>query len=98
MANAAYDAWEFQSSRPRGRTRRASAASAEPRQCRFNPRVLAGGRDVIRHLISFRMVCFNPRVLAGGRDIYNSGRNCRMVVSIPASSREDATANARYDR
>ena len=57
----------FQSPRPRGRTR-PSAASAAPRQCRFNPRVLAGGRDVCaRH------------------------RKNLPAVSIPASSREDAT-------
>ena len=47
--------WPFQSPRPRGRTRRASAASAAPRQCRFNPRVLAGGRDVCaRHRKIYR--------------------------------------------
>ena len=62
----------FQSPRPRGRTR-PSAASAAPRQCRFNPRVLAGGRDVCaRH------------------------RKNLPAVSIPASSREDATHCRRW--
>ena len=36
-------------------------------------------------------LCFNPRVLAGGRDCGLSDLNTDLVVSIHASSREDAT-------
>ena len=57
----------FQSTRPRGRTR-----PLRPWMfgiCRsFNPRVLAGGRDLSRARMLLVTLCFNPRVLAGGRD------------------------------
>ena len=56
----------FQSTRPRGRTRRARVCAREI-VGGFNPRVLAGGRDVITHWFPV-ILCFNPRVLAGGRD------------------------------
>ena len=58
---------QFQSTRPRGRTRRNSTPGPFCGQG-FNPRVLAGGRD---HIVAFRARfegSFNPRVLAGGRD------------------------------
>ena len=42
-AKRAYEE-KFQSTRPRGRTRR-SAGSNNTEDFRFNPRVLAGGRD-----------------------------------------------------
>ena len=35
----------------------------------FNPRVLAGGRDLLSFFFNFFQLCFNPRVLAGGRDM-----------------------------
>ena len=61
----------FQSTRPRGRTRRRSACSDTP----------AHG--------------FNPRVLAGGRDSSLIVHDRPSVVSIHASSREDATLIAQ---
>ena len=63
----AYNLIWFQSTRPRGRTRPIASLGYEVCAC-FNPRVLAGGRDIfnVTHTCSFR--CFNPRVLAGGRD------------------------------
>ena len=81
----------FQSTRPRGRTRRRSACSDTPAHG-FNPRVLAGGRD------SSLIVHDRPSVVS----IHASSREDATielglmtkppVVSIHASSREDATA------
>ena len=86
----------------------------------FNPRVLAGGRDMLSACFRMYSASFNPRVLAGGRDtsdrhgVYHKmfqstrprGRtrlratvsvsNC--LVSIHASSREDATQLCRWFR
>ena len=56
----------FQSTRPRGRTRRTVFSGVLFYPC-FNPRVLAGGRDVTE-TPHCKSACFNPRVLAGGRD------------------------------
>ena len=86
----------FQSTRPRGRTRLPHRRPIVSTPC-FNPRVLAGGRDRIRCRIHSKTACFNPRVLAGGRD--DLCRNSRVIalVSIHASSREDAT-DARIRR
>ena len=58
---------------------------------RFNPRVLAGGRDGLMMSRMQTIFCFNPRVLAGGRDIGCAGFQIHQNVSIHASSREDAT-------
>ena len=57
----------------------------------FNPRVLAGGRDLCRRLSLIVLVRFNPRVLAGGRDYEDLKDILSFEVSIHASSREDAT-------
>ena len=57
----------------------------------FNPRVLAGGRDITSEAAGIDFA-FNPRVLAGGRDIVTSGDSRVSPLSIHASSREDATA------
>ena len=61
---------EFQSTRPRGRTR---------------PMVF---------LFFLQEWGFNPRVLAGGRDFRNFTSVMLVVVSIHASSREDATLSS----
>ena len=80
----------------------------------FNPRVLAGGRDMStansKELLKFQstrprgrtrlilqkmfvaFISFNPRVLAGGRDTTRLIGGWSMIVSIHASSREDATS------
>ena len=63
---------QFQSTRPRGRTR--------PR--RSNGRTTSRG--------------FNPRVLAGGRDANQQRATDSGVVSIHASSREDATMSLNF--
>ena len=83
-----------QSPRPRGRTRLQMRDMIVNQFC-FNPRVLAGGRDVLTGENKERKSCFNPRVLAGGRDRNGKRRLRRMGVSIPASSREDATRVCR---
>ena len=59
----------FQSTRPRGRTRRNSTPGPFCGHG-FNPRVLAGGRDFTFLPIIILLTGFNPRVLAGGRDLY----------------------------
>ena len=126
--------YQFQSTRPRGRTRRTRFMNFT-KSSGFNPRVLAGGRDttysaerrdkpfqstrprgrtrrysgrckrasgVSIHASSRedattssalydRGRCFNPRVLAGGRDLLTKMSQRRPIVSIHASSREDAT-------
>ena len=106
----------FQSTRPRGRTRPDRGIFSMGLIC-FNPRVLAGGRDPAvspdfcvfqfqstrprgRTRLSHRRFspptpCFNPRVLAGGRDLLTKMRKRRPIVSIHASSREDATSSAK---
>ena len=60
----------------------------------FNPRVLAGGRDIAPASNNPSMISFNPRVLAGGRDLYAYIPFRPHTVSIHASSREDATRAA----
>ena len=62
---------EFQSTRPRGRTRLMPSQRLK-RQWSFNPRVLAGGRDFSMLNKKHVTLCFNPRVLAGGRDKVNT--------------------------
>ena len=59
----------------------------------FNPRVLAGGRDLLRVGGYNGSGGFNPRVLAGGRDNVNCEQQRAAEVSIHASSREDATVS-----
>ncbi len=71
MANGVRRDILFQSTRPRGRTR----LKTEVRRkviTGFNPRVLAGGRDVKCQRLTAKSCCFNPRVLAGGRDGYGA--------------------------
>ena len=85
----------------------------DPADQGFNPRVLAGGRDIQvkwttghdgfqstrprgRTRLSLPTLsgvwpCFNPRVLAGGRDKSDYPHQRGILVSIHASSREDAT-------
>ena len=60
---------------------------------RFNPRVLAGGRDMKLRLLMRLLLGFNPRVLAGGRDRFLPFTFIAVRVSIHASSREDATVS-----
>ena len=67
--------------------------AARPAAC-FNPRVLAGGRDLRFFFQSCIPDCFNPRVLAGGRDTVIPRWIHQRNVSIHASSREDATRGA----
>ena len=82
----------FQSTRPRGRTRQAEVLRpATP--VGFNPRVLAGGRDTVAGSLSDINRSFNPRVLAGGRDGDFREHQQAVIVSIHASSREDATGS-----
>ena len=103
---------QFQSTRPRGRTR-LRAPEHDKHIISFNPRVLAGGRDVtwgasytvevfqstrprgrtrlFPKRPEFRQTGFNPRVLAGGRDFSRAFHLPDCIVSIHASSREDAT-------
>ena len=57
----------------------------------FNPRVLAGGRDTPKQVAWAEDISFNPRVLAGGRDVRKVHNLQDVMVSIHASSREDAT-------
>ena len=58
----------FQSTRPRGRTRLRHTVQKTTNKS-FNPRVLAGGRDVQSRNRVPHSPRFNPRVLAGGRDV-----------------------------
>ena len=66
----------FQSTRPRGRTRLTMPILAN-RSVRFNPRVLAGGRDHPLMQIIGNDLSFNPRVLAGGRDLSQKRLCCQ---------------------
>ena len=66
----------FQSTRPRGRTRPSAPFGIPKLKC-FNPRVLAGGRDVLYCPTVSQHISFNPRVLAGGRDFMRSRRIVR---------------------
>ena len=90
-------ATRFQSTRTRARTRPARYWTA-PSSCSFNPRVLAGGRDLVMTLNVRCLLCFNPRVLAGGRDAQESKVTEPILVSIHASSREDATQDVKKRR
>ncbi len=85
-----YQSNQFQSTRPRGRTRPRISVSLTGDQG-FNPRVLAGGRDIADHGTKIGDQSFNPRVLAGGRDGHEKPYRWYKDVSIHASSREDAT-------
>ena len=51
----------------------------------FNPRVLAGGRDIVCRGTKTGIQCFNPRVLAGGRDLKKlfSGANTKFQSTRP---------------
>ena len=79
----------FQSTRPRGRTRLNSLDYDGLELC-FNPRVLAGGRDILPVLV------FTDSVFQSTRPRGRTRQSCRfhpkqLDVSIHASSREDAT-------
>ena len=55
------------------------------------------GRTRLLALTSLLLIfCFNPRVLAGGRDWLWEAEAYFELVSIHASSREDATGNRAY--
>ena len=65
--------------------------------CRFNPRVLAGGRDVTRRR-DF-LICGFQSTRPRGRTRRSKALSAAEVsVSIHASSREDATMGAHCDR
>ena len=66
-AQLSFELQVFQSTRPRGRTRRL-IREISLSNFRFNPRVLAGGRDGVKPKKIEKFLSFNPRVLAGGRD------------------------------
>ena len=86
----------FQSTRPRGRTRRESYEKFQPAKLFQSTRPRGRTRPVIFPLASVP-ICFNPRVLAGGRDqTHCIGLVVGNIVSIHASSREDATSLSAY--
>ena len=82
----------FQSTRPRGRTRR----KAPVLSCRLEVSIHASSREDATKLCPNLAVFirFNPRVLAGGRDFHVWNNILVILVSIHASSREDATCKA----
>ena len=103
---------QFQSTRPRGRTRlyivaalprllvsiHASSredATRKPGQTGeaewFQSTRPRGRTRHVSGSMQFQIRCYNPRVLAGGRDGENRRHDAQVVVSIHASSREDAT-------
>ena len=81
----------FQSTRPRGRTRPQIRKPPRIGTARFNPRVLAGGRDDYspEQPQCHQFQSTRPR---GRTRQYHTMLNKRLRVSIHASSREDATA------
>ena len=79
----------FQSTRPRGRTRLSGGIPPEDKE-RFNPRVLAGGRDVLR-IYLLKEGKFQSTRPRGRTRRRKRGKPLRDKVSIHASSREDAT-------
>ena len=80
----------FQSTRPRGRTRRHTSNSKAATHWFQSTRPRGRTRPVM--ILSVRCLsCFNPRVLAGGRDHPLCCLQIFIAVSIHASSREDAT-------
>ena len=81
----------FQSTRPRGRTRRRPFESIGPHS-RFQSTRPRGRTRLLKIVNRFRVDSFNPRVLAGGRDKVRMLSYICKVVSIHASSREDATS------
>ena len=82
----------FQSTRPRGRTRR---TFLRPRKTRGVSIHASSREDATnnRQQIS-EWTSFNPRVLAGGRDPRSAFDRSHGYVSIHASSREDATVKS----
>ena len=81
---------EFQSTRPRGRTRRPASLSLRYWSQFQSTRPRGRTRQVCRNGNAVSK-CFNPRVLAGGRDQFAFETHLPYAVSIHASSREDAT-------
>ena len=80
---------KFQSTRPRGRTRPA-LFPAVPCCPSFNPRVLAGGRDYLNLTLNRRMKFQSTRPRGRTRQELLA-LIVLFLVSIHASSREDAT-------
>ncbi len=87
----------FQSTRPRGRTR-PSAVFAIFAVCWFQSTRPRGRTRLFNASFSAMTPCFNPRVLAGGRDSVSMSKRIFTVVSIHASSREDATSSKMINK
>ena len=85
-----YPESKFQSTRPRGRTRPAYALSSQ-RIYGFNPRVLAGGRDLTNAVLIYRILFQSTRPRGRTRQS-DSASDSAEYVSIHAYSREDATS------
>ena len=79
----------FQSTRPRGRTRLSGSANLSVKGG-FNPRVLAGGRDLMLR-VPWSTIMFQSTRPRGRTRLYNLLIARYLHVSIHASSREDAT-------
>ena len=79
----------FQSTRPRGRTRRIHCVVCKF-SSRFNPRVLAGGRDESCAYVA-RYIMFQSTRPRGRTRLFDEIDHDKLEVSIHASSREDAT-------
>ena len=81
--------FEFQSTRPRGRTRLPGLINRLIKKVSIH----ASSREdaTSRFPLIRARRCFNPRVLAGGRDVLLAITALQRAVSIHASSREDAT-------
>ena len=82
--------WQFQSTRPRGRTRPVVAAALVMIR-KFQSTRPRGRTRLTRLIIKPPNLCFNPRILPRGRDMGKGGSTPSYQVSIHASSREDAT-------
>ena len=85
--------YEFQSTRPRGRTRPNSTGFFNG----YSVSIHASSREdaTLHNGKITRTRRFNPRVLAGGRDVSQYTTLLFKIVSIHASSREDATVCLR---
>ena len=83
--------FEFQSTRPRGRTRLPGLINRLIKKVSIH----ASSREdaTSRFPLIRARRCFNPRVLAGGRDVLLAITALQRAVSIHAPSREDATVS-----
>ena len=86
----------FQSTRPRGRTRLPEKVQKVQSEMFQSTRPRGRTRPDSNRCATFTLRCFNPRVLAGGRDTPSSRMQSSCIVSIHASSREDATSFAIF--